>query len=422
MSASAYPPAIRSSSMTPTPPCSSWSWRAGNGFQMSKRRNSRNAVTSTGMVRGRKSTEASMPATSSITMMPGSLASSARSTREPAQIPARVTTTSASARASGDKGMSQRAMTVTKLPTVPDATGEYPAPPTVATPRARRSTGPSLLALADQLVAVDLGDRHVGEAPRREPAVTQQHDPVDLGRLAGQPPLEGKRAVRARPVHQHGLPRAEQRFQARPGEPVLGLLDDRGTLGHDIIGHLVRQARRRCALFDGVGEDAEAVERDVLHEGQEIVEGALGLSGKADEDSGADSDARARVAKRGDDVLQPARGDRSAHRLEHVVVAVLDGHVEVRQHPCLPPLDEQALADVRGVEIHGPDPRHRRVGQGEQEVADVSVAGQVAAVGERVLRDEDRLPDPARGEPLDLGDDVLPRPAPMLAAELRDRA
>ena len=38
--------------------------------------------------------------------------------------------------------MSQSAIRVTKLPTVPDATGEYPAPPTVATAKAAiRSTG-----------------------------------------------------------------------------------------------------------------------------------------------------------------------------------------------------------------------------------------------------------------------------------------
>ena len=43
-------------------------------------------------------------------------------------------------------GMSQSAIRVTKLPTVPDATGEYPAPPTVATASASRSTGPRLLA------------------------------------------------------------------------------------------------------------------------------------------------------------------------------------------------------------------------------------------------------------------------------------
>ncbi len=64
-----------------------------------------------------------MPATSSITMTPGSFLPSARSTREPAQMPTRVTTTSATRMRSGVSGRSQIATTVTKLPTVPDATG-----------------------------------------------------------------------------------------------------------------------------------------------------------------------------------------------------------------------------------------------------------------------------------------------------------
>ena len=41
----------------------------------------------TGIVRGRRSTESSMPATSSITMRLGSFVPSTRSTREPAQMP-----------------------------------------------------------------------------------------------------------------------------------------------------------------------------------------------------------------------------------------------------------------------------------------------------------------------------------------------
>ena len=52
--------------------------------------------------------------------------------------------------------------------------------------------------------------------------------------------------------------------------------------------------------------------------------------------------------------------------------------------------------------IHG----IRRLAEREQQVADVAVAGQVAAVGERVLGDEDRLLDAARGEALDLAHDV----------------
>ena len=58
--------------MTPSPPVRAWLSRAGKGFHTSKRRKRKNATRSTGMVRGRKRTDSAMPATSSITMMPGS--------------------------------------------------------------------------------------------------------------------------------------------------------------------------------------------------------------------------------------------------------------------------------------------------------------------------------------------------------------
>jgi hypothetical protein len=109
--------------MTPMPPLSAWLSRAGNGFQMSNRRKSRNAVTSTGIERGNPITERSMPATSSITITPGSLRPSTRSTREPAHRPTSVTTTSATMRPNVVHGRSQMKIRVTKLPTVPDAIG-----------------------------------------------------------------------------------------------------------------------------------------------------------------------------------------------------------------------------------------------------------------------------------------------------------
>jgi len=60
--------------------------------------------------------------------------------------------------------------------------------------------------------------------------------------------------------------------------------------------------------------------------------------------------------------------------------------------------------------------------ESQQQVGDVAVAGNVAAVRERVLRDEDRLLNPAGRQPLDLFHDVGARPAPVTAAELGNGA
>src|SRR5581483_1877401 len=258
---------MRSSTITPMPPVRAWLSRAGNGFQMSKRRKSRNAVTSTGMLRGSgsRTTERSMPATSSMTITPGSLRPSARSTREPAQTPSTVTTASATTMRGRVRGRSQIATAVTRLPTVPDATGEYPAPNTLATTKASRSRMLSGL-FGDELVAVHLDDVDVCEASRREPAVAEQHVPVDLGRLARGAPLERKGGIRARPVHQHGLSRAHERLLPRPGEGVLEILHLLGALGHHLGRHLVRHRRGGRALLHRVGEDPETIEARLLHE------------------------------------------------------------------------------------------------------------------------------------------------------------
>ena len=117
-------------------------------------------------------------------MTPGSFVPSTRYTREPAHIPSAVTAMSVPSSAGWLNGMSQRATRVTRLPTVPGATGQRPAPPTLAMAKARRSETSGRL-LSDQFVAVHLDDADVREAPRSERGITQQHDPIDLGRLPG---------------------------------------------------------------------------------------------------------------------------------------------------------------------------------------------------------------------------------------------
>src|SRR3989449_977054 len=323
---------MRSSTMTPAPPRSACAFPAGNGFTMSKTRNSAKATASTGSVSGSARTDSVMPATSSITMAPGSLPPSARSACSAAHVPIRVTATKKRTRPARENGTSHSRSTVSALATVPGATGAHPAPPTVAMTSATRvvvETG-RLHPLADELVAFHLGDARAREVPRREGgAVAEIDDAVDLGRLA-------------READEHG-----------------------------------------------------GAQRDV-------------------------GDGRAELA---DDLRHAPRGDRAPHRAQHAVVAVLHGHVHVRHDPRARELVEQALVDVRGMQVHRADPRHPRVlAERQQQVADVAVARQVAPVGQRVLGDEDRLLHAALREVVDFRDDVVQRAAAVLAPELRNRA
>ena len=110
--------------MTPRPPRARWLTRAGKGFTMSKILNRTKPTASVGSVSGNASTESVMPATSSMTIAPGSFPPSRRSARPAAQTPTSVTTTQNAMTPLGENGTSQRMATVSALPTVPGATGE----------------------------------------------------------------------------------------------------------------------------------------------------------------------------------------------------------------------------------------------------------------------------------------------------------
>src|SRR5439155_1040544 len=83
------------------------------------------------------------------------------------------------------------------------------------------------------------------------------------------------------------------------------------------------------------------------------------------------------------------------------IVPVLHGQVEIGDDARAPPLRDEPVADVRGVEVHGTDPGHARLAERQEQVADIAAAGQVAPVRQRVLRDQDRLLHTARGKRLD---------------------
>src|SRR5262249_23785515 len=111
----------------------------------------------------------------------------------------------------GENGTSQRTATATTVPAVPGATGEYPAPPTVAMTRARRSAAGAawLGPLADELVAFDLDDADARELTRLEGA-PQIHHAVDLGGLAGRAAFPRKGGILAAPVDEHVMLGADE--------------------------------------------------------------------------------------------------------------------------------------------------------------------------------------------------------------------
>src|SRR3990172_5470993 len=291
--------------MTPRPPTSTWLCRAGNGLTMSRTLKQKKATIRTPTVLGRTITESIIPATSSITINPGSFRPERRSIRPPAQMPAKMTPTRVTPREKVENGMSQRRKAAKRLPAVPGATGASPAPPAVAIAKARRSVS----RLAHELVSLNLDDADPGEAPGGERAVAQVHDPIDLGRLPRHSPLPRERGILARAVHQDGLNGPVQTLLALPDDAVLGVLNDPRPLGHPLGRHLVGHCRRRRPVLQRVGEDAEAVEADVLDEVEQILEVGLALPRKADEHCRSEGHSRDGSAERLEDLLHPARRD-----------------------------------------------------------------------------------------------------------------
>src|SRR5512134_1335067 len=98
------------------------------------------------------------------------------------------------------------------------------------TSAARAAGAGRLVALADELVALDLDDAHAREATGREPAdpgpplVAQVDDTVDLGRLPGGAALPRERRILADPVDQHLVHGAEELALSLPCDGVLALL------------------------------------------------------------------------------------------------------------------------------------------------------------------------------------------------------
>jgi hypothetical protein len=120
--------------------------------------------------------------------------------------------------------------------------------------------------------------------------------------------------------------------------PVLGQRDgllnlhqlSAARFGHR-LRHTVRQFGRPGALLDRVGEDADVVELHLAHEVEQRPELRVGLARIAHDEGRAHGQIGQLLSRVGH---QPARHldiAGAAHGAQHVVVGVLDRHVEVRQ-------------------------------------------------------------------------------------------
>ncbi len=163
----------------------------------------------------------------------------------------------------------------------------------------------------------------------------------------------------------------------------------------------------------------------------------LRLAGEADDERGADRDARdarANPPDQADDVLV---GGFAAHRLQHRRVDVLQRHVHIPRHLVIArdALD-QLVAPVRrvGVKQANPEipldllqrveqPRERRPARGIDRLRRAGAfLPLVHAEVRGVLADEVDLPDAFGNEMAHLGDHGVNRPAAMPPAHLRDHA
>src|SRR5207253_10661058 len=103
----------------------------------------------------------------------------------------------------------------------------------------RSSAVVRLGALADQLVSLDLDDADAREPSRRQAAIPQIDDAVDLGRLSGRPTFPPERPVLSLAVYQDVVYRSGQPRIALPGPTVLMILHDRRSLGRGFKRDLV---------------------------------------------------------------------------------------------------------------------------------------------------------------------------------------
>src|SRR5581483_12325136 len=157
-----------------------------------------------------------------------------------------------------------------------------------------------------------------------------------------------------------------------------------------------------------------------------LLEVALGLARKADDERRPEDDAGNGVPDARDEIPQPAArpGTAAPHAFEHAVARVLERHVEVRADARLArDQPEEAVGHVLRVQIEEAEPRDAvDFEERLEEALEVGAVVAVVAVARQVMRDERQLLDAAVGEAARLRDERGDAPALLPTADLGNDA
>ena len=213
---------------------------------------------------------------------------------------------------------------------------------------------------------------------------------------------------------------------------ALALGADLGLQLHDVIGAallrlLVDLVRHFCGhgvFLGGVGKAAEAVKPDGLDEVTQLCVLLLGLTGEARDQRRAQRDAGDGRAQPGNRVLDLLTSAAAVHGLEHRVITVLDGQVEIGHD--LGVADHggnKCIADTFRIGVQDTDPADAvDFLQAVQQLTDGAGSAPVLAVGGGVLRDQNQLAHTLARQPAGLGDAVVDFTAAQRTADQRNGA
>ena len=162
-----------------------------------------------------------------------------------------------------------------------------------------------------------------------------------------------------------------------------------------------------------VGEAAQTVKPHRLDEITQFGVLLFRFAGEAGNQGSAQRNTGNRLPQAGNGVLDLSTAAAAVHRLEHRIIAMLNGQVQIRHHLGIAHhgLDKR-ITDPFGVRIENPNPADAvDLLQVVQQLTDGTGFTPVLAVGCGVLGYQDQLPHPFTGQPAGFGHTVLQRTA-----------
>ena len=187
-----------------------------------------------------------------------------------------------------------------------------------------------------------------------------------------------------------------------------------------LIGHL----RRHGVLLGGVGKAAKAVKLHGLDEVAQLGVLFLGLTGEAGDQGGAQRDAGDGRTQAGDRILDLSAAAAAVHGLQHGIITVLDGQVQIGHD--LGVADHRrnkGITDALRVGVEDANPADALdLLQAVEQLTDRAGLAPILAVGGGVLRNKDQLAHTLPRQPAGLGYAVVQLTAAQRTANQRDSA